>query len=92
MKILIDNADIQEIKKAYEYFPITGVTCNPTILKKTGRNPYDVLKEIREFIGAEGDLHVQVVSALRTWSWKHTKFRRFWERTPTSKFRLSKKG
>ena len=26
MKILIDNADIQEIKKAYEYFPITGVT------------------------------------------------------------------
>ena len=35
MKILIDNADIQEIKKAYEYFPITGVTCNPTILKKT---------------------------------------------------------
>ena len=43
MKILIDNADIQEIKKAYEYFPITGVTCNPTILKRTGRNPYDVL-------------------------------------------------
>ena len=34
MKILIDNADIQEIQKAYEYFPITGVTCNPTILKK----------------------------------------------------------
>ena len=63
MKILIDNADIQEIKKAYEYFPITGVTCNPTILKRTGRNPYDVLKEIREFIGADGDLHVQVVSA-----------------------------
>ena len=55
MKILIDNADIQEIKKAYEYFPITGVTCNPTILKRTGRNPYDVLKEIREFIGADGD-------------------------------------
>ena len=53
MKILIDNADIQEIKKAYEYFPITGVTCNPTILKRTGRNPYDVLKEIREFIGAD---------------------------------------
>ena len=47
MKILIDNADIQEIKKAYEYFPITGVTCNPTILKRTGRNPYDVLKEIQ---------------------------------------------
>ena len=63
MKILIDNADIQEIQKAYEYFPITGVTCNPTILKKTGRNPFEVLKEIRAFIGVDADLHVQVVSA-----------------------------
>lgn len=62
MKILVDNADIQEIKKIYEFFPVAGVTCNPTILKKAGRNPYDVLKEIREFIGADADLHVQVIS------------------------------
>lgn len=62
MKILVDNADIQEIKKIYEFFPVAGVTCNPTILKKAGRNPYDVLKEIREFIGTEADLHVQVIS------------------------------
>lgn len=63
MKILVDNADIQEIKKVYEFFPVTGVTCNPTILKKAGGNPYDVLKEIRAFIGADADLHVQVISA-----------------------------
>lgn len=62
MKILVDNADIQEIKKIYEFFPVAGVTCNPTILKKAGRNPYDVLKEIREFIGTDADLHVQVIS------------------------------
>lgn len=62
MKILIDNADLNEIKRIYEYYPVQGVTCNPTILKKTGRNPYDVLKEIREFIGEEADLHVQVIS------------------------------
>lgn len=62
MKLLIDNADLNEIKRIYEYYPVQGITCNPTILKKTGRNPYDVLREIREFIGAEADLHVQVIS------------------------------
>ena len=62
MKILVDNADIQEIKKIYEYFPVEGVTCNPTILKKAGKHPYEILKEIRAFIGEDADLHVQVIS------------------------------
>lgn len=38
-----------------------GVTCNPTILAKEKRPPYEVLKEIRDFI-EEGELHVQVLS------------------------------
>lgn len=63
MKILVDNADMQAIKNVYEFYPVDGVTCNPTILKKAGKNPYDVLKEIRAFIGADADLHVQVISA-----------------------------
>ena len=63
MKILVDNADLKEIKKSYEVYPVDGVTCNPTILKKTGRNPFEVLKEIRAFIGKDADLHVQVISA-----------------------------
>lgn len=61
MKLIIDNANIDEIRAMYEYFPMDGVTCNPTILAKEKRNPYDVLKEIREFID-DGELHVQVVS------------------------------
>lgn len=63
MKILVDNADIKEIKKIYDCYPVDGVTCNPTILKKAGKNPFDVLKEIRSFIGEEAELHVQVISA-----------------------------
>ncbi len=62
MKILVDHADIDAIKKMYEIYPVDGVTTNPSILKKTGRNPYEVLKEIRAFIGAAADLHAQVVS------------------------------
>lgn len=63
MKLLIDNANIEDIKRVYEFYPIDGVTCNPTILLKEGKNPYELLKEIREFIGKEAQLHVQVISS-----------------------------
>ena len=62
MKLIIDDAHIDQIKKIYEFYPVDGVTTNPTILAQSGRKPYDVLKEIREFIGAEAELHVQVVA------------------------------
>lgn len=62
MKLLIDDAHIDLIKEIYQYYPIDGVTTNPTILAKSGRPPYEVLKEIREFIGADADMHVQVVA------------------------------
>lgn len=62
MKLLIDDANIEKIKKIYEFYPIDGVTTNPSILAKSGRKPYEVLKEIREFIGDEAELHAQVIS------------------------------
>jgi len=62
MKLLIDDARLDEIKKIYDVFPVSGVTTNPTILSKIGGNPFDTLKKIRGFIGEEADLHVQAVS------------------------------
>lgn len=62
MKLLIDDANMDKIRELYNYYPIDGVTTNPSILAKSGRNPYEVLKEIRAFIGMDADLHVQVVS------------------------------
>ena len=62
MKLIIDNANIDEIKRIYEYYPIDGVTTNPSILAKEGRPPYEVLKEIRNFIGKDAELHVQVIA------------------------------
>ncbi|MBQ7453502.1 MAG: fructose-6-phosphate aldolase [Selenomonadaceae bacterium] len=62
MKLLIDDAHLDDIKKIYDIFPVTGVTTNPTILSKVGGNPFDTLRRIREFIGEDGDLHVQAVS------------------------------
>lgn len=66
MKLLIDDANIQQIKRLYDLYAIDGVTTNPSILAKSGRAPYDVLKEIREFIGADAELHAQVVSTSAT--------------------------
>ncbi|MDO5135377.1 MAG: transaldolase family protein [Eubacteriales bacterium] len=62
MKLIIDDAHIDLIQRVYEFYPVDGVTTNPSILAKSGRNPYEVLKEIREFIGEEAELHVQAVS------------------------------
>lgn len=61
MKLLIDDADLESIRKIYEYYPVDGVTTNPTILSKGKDNPFTELKSIRAFL-KEGDLHVQTVA------------------------------
>ena len=60
MKLIIAN--VKMIKKIYEFYPVDGVTTNPSILAKSGRQPFDVLKEIRNLIGPDAELHVQVVA------------------------------
>ena len=62
MKLLIDDARIDAIRRISEYYPVSGVTTNPTILARCGKAPYEALREIRAFIGAKRDLHVQVVA------------------------------
>lgn len=62
MLLCIDDADIQKIKRIYEFFPVDGVSTNPSILAKTGRNPYEVLKQIRAIIGEDAELFVQATS------------------------------
>ncbi len=62
MKLLIDDANIENIKEIYKYFSIDGVTTNPSILAESGKKPYEALREIREFIGNDVELHVQVIS------------------------------
>ena len=62
MTFLIDDANIDRIKALYRYYPIDGVTTNPSILAKCGRPPYEALLAIREFIGNKAELHAQVIS------------------------------
>lgn len=62
MKLLIDDANIDRIKELYNYYPIDGVTTNPSILAKYGKPPYEALLAIRDFIGNKAELHAQVIS------------------------------
>lgn len=50
MKFFIDTADVEEIKKAYEMGIICGVTTNPSLIAKEGRDFVQVVKEIAETI------------------------------------------
>jgi len=46
MKFFIDTANIEEIKKAWELGVIDGVTTNPSLISKEGKDPVSLLKEI----------------------------------------------
>lgn len=46
MKIFLDTADLDEIKKAARTGLIDGVTTNPTLIKRSGRTLPDVAREL----------------------------------------------
>lgn len=61
MLYLLDSASISDIEKAFEYFPMSGVTTNPTIVSQENRPFFDIMRDIRSVIGEDMMLHVQVV-------------------------------
>ena len=63
MKLLLDTANLEDIRYFNTYYPIVGVTTNPTILSKEGGDVLKLLRSIREIIGSERQLHVQVTES-----------------------------
>ena len=60
MKLILDTANLDDIRYFNTYYPIVGVTTNPTILSREGGDIAAHLKEIRKVIGEEKELHIQV--------------------------------
>ncbi len=60
MKIFIDTANVKEIKEAAALGLIDGVTTNPTLMAKEGRNPDQLLKEICALVS--GPVSAEVIS------------------------------
>ena len=50
MKFFIDTANVEEIKKANEMGIICGVTTNPSLIAKEGRDFNEVIKEITSIV------------------------------------------
>lgn len=62
MMYLLDTANLEQIKRAFDLYPMSGVTTNPTIISKENGNFIEILKNIRGIIGEDKMLHVQAVS------------------------------
>ena len=61
MEYLFDTANLEQIETFGKFIPITGVTSNPSIVKKEGKIDFFAhMKKIRELIGMERTLHIQV--------------------------------
>ncbi len=60
MKFFIDTANIEEIKKAWELGVIDGVTTNPSLISKEGRDPVTLLKKICSIVN--GPVSAEAVS------------------------------
>lgn len=61
MKYFIDTANLAEIKHCNEFYPLAGVTTNPTLVAKEKSDFWTLIKEIRNIIGPDKILHVQTV-------------------------------
>lgn len=60
MKLFIDTANLEEIKKANSYGVLDGVTTNPTLLAKEKNDPVTQLKKICEIV--QGPVSGEVIS------------------------------
>jgi len=60
MKLFIDTANVNEIRKANDMGIICGVTTNPSLIVKEGRDFITVVKEITEIV--DGPISAEVIS------------------------------
>lgn len=61
MKYFADTGKLAELEHLYTYFPITGVTTNPSIIAQTGMSLSKAIDGILKIIGDDA-IHIQVSS------------------------------
>lgn len=62
MIYMADTANLDELRELYTFFPLEGVTTNPTILSHAGNKLSIAIACIQELVG-NGMVHVQMISA-----------------------------
>ena len=65
MKFFVDTANVEDIKKANDMGVICGVTTNPSLIAKEGRNFAEVIKEITDIVDGpiSGEVKATTVDA-----------------------------
>ena len=56
MKFFIDTANVEDIRKANDMGVICGVTTNPSLIAKEGRDFKEVIKEITSIVALTSPL------------------------------------
>ena len=60
MKIFVDSANLSEISDVYSLGIVDGVTTNPTLIARSGKDPKTAIKEICDLV--KGDVSAEVFS------------------------------
>ncbi len=60
MKFFIDTAEVEEIRAAHELGLVDGVTTNPSLIAKSGRNFKEVITEITNIV--DGPISAEVIA------------------------------
>lgn len=61
MKLFIDTANVEEIRKAHALGVVAGVTTNPSLIAKEGRDFFETVQEIVSIVG-DVPISAEVVS------------------------------
>ncbi len=60
MEFFIDTGDLNEIKTAYSWGFVDGVTTNPSLVAKTGKNQKELITEISKIV--DGPISAEVIA------------------------------
>ena len=63
MKFFVDTADVDAIKELNETGMVDGVTTNPSLIKKSGRDIIEVTKEICDLVSGPVSAEVTATDA-----------------------------
>ena len=92
MKLFLDSAIVSEIDERYKTGVISGVTTNPTLIKRSGRVPDDVYADLIDDVGVQ-DLSIEVngkdTDALLL---NGIKYGKYWTHQATIKLPCTKEG
>ena len=92
MKLFLDTAIIEEIDSRLSSGVISGVTTNPTLIKKSGKDPDDIYADLIQDIGVK-DLSIEVNGQFADQLIENgIKYGKLWENEATIKLPCTPEG